>query len=292
MQNNIYTLVEDIYHLVKQQGWFNPEVAAGFAANLAAELAHKANTEQKPSLRLSQMGPKCPCALWYSIHHPELAEPLPPPAVIKYTYGHILEHMLIMYAKASGHHVVGEQDELEVDGIRGHRDCIIDGNIVDVKSCSSMAFRKFKDKTLAYSDDFGYLDQLDGYLVGSYDDPLVTNKETAFILAVDKTLGHICLYEHRVRRTNIGGYTIKDRIREYKEIVGRDAPPSCTCETVSEGKSGNIKLATRAAYSPYKYCCHPGLRTFIYASGPVYLTTVRRKPEVTEVDRYGKVVYN
>lgn len=285
---SIYTLVPDIYETIqKKDGWFNDQLAASFSNGLASVLQGHLGEVKQPRLRLSQMGPKCPKALWHSIRTPELAEPLPPQAEIKFTYGHILEHLLIMLAKASDHDVVGEQDELEVDGIRGHRDCVIDGNIVDVKSCSSMAFKKFKEKTLHASDSFGYLDQLDGYLVGSSEDPLVTNKQSAFILAIDKTLGHLCLYEHQGRHDRI-----RDRIREYKSIVEKDTAPPCTCGTQAEGKSGNVKLDVAASYSAFKHVCFPQLRTFLYASGPVYLTKVVRKPDVMEVDKHGNPVYN
>lgn len=215
------------------------------------------------------------------------AEPFPPWALVKFTYGHILEALAIAMAKAAGHEVTGEQDAVSVDGIVGHRDCVIDGCIVDVKSASSRMFQKFKDRTIASNDPFGYLDQLDGYLVGSMDDPLVRVKDKAYLLVIDKTLGHLILYEHTIRETNI-----RERIRAYKDIVALDRPPSCTCEEVSDGKSGNLKLGVRASYNAFKYCCRPKLRTFLYASGPVYLTRVIRRPDVTEIDKYGRIVYN
>jgi hypothetical protein len=90
------------------------------------------------------------------VHHPELGEELPPQARIKYAYGHIIEHLIIELARAAGHEVVGEQDEITVDGILGHRDCVIDGCIVDVKSAASRSFLKFRDKTIAQDDPFGY----------------------------------------------------------------------------------------------------------------------------------------
>jgi hypothetical protein len=233
------------------------------------------------------MGPKCPCALWHSIHTPLAAEPLPPWARIKYTYGHILESLVIAMAKAAGHEVTGEQDAVSVDGIVGHRDCVIDGCIVDVKSTTSRGFLKFKDGSIASDDAFGYLDQLDGYLVGSLDDPLVRDKHRAYLLVIDKQLGHMCLHEHTAREESI-----RKRIRDYRDVVALDRAPPCTCEEVPEGKSGNFRLGTRASYNAFKYCCHPQLRTFLYSSGPVYLTRVVRKPDVIEIDRYGKIVYN
>ncbi len=272
---SINYLVRDIYDYINKNGL--PDL----------EIKVPADTARPPRLRLSQMGPKCPRALWFSIHHPELAEALPPYARIKYSYGHIIEQFTIQLAKAAGHEVLGEQDEVSVDGILGHRDCVIDGCVVDVKSSSSRGFDKFKSGSIAQTDDFGYLDQLDGYLVGSVNDPLVRTKDRGYLLAVDKTLGHMCLYEHQVREESI-----RERIRESKQIVALQDPPECRCKSVQDGTSGNLRLDVKASYNPYKYCCKPNLRTFLYSTGPRYLTHVQRKPDVTEVDRYGRIVYH
>lgn len=232
------------------------------------------------------MGPKCPRALWNSINRPDEAERLPPWAEFKYAYGHVIEAMAIGLARAANHNVEGEQDELCVDGIIGHRDCVIDGCVVDVKSSSSLGFAKFKDGSLATSDNFGYLDQLDGYLVGSNQDPLVKVKDKGYILAIDKTLGHMVLYEHVCRPERI-----RARIDSYKRIVQATQPPPCECKTRTVGSSGNIGLDVAASYSLQKWTCFPTLRCFLYASGPVYLTVVKRKPDVQEVNRYGETIY-
>lgn len=271
---HINTLVQDMYEQIRQGVQWDP-----------VQIPH--HEDQAPRLRLSQLGPRCPRALWHSIHKPEEAEKLPSYALFKYSYGHVLEAMAIQLAKKAGHEVTGEQDELVVDGIKGHRDCVIDGCVVDVKSTTSIGFIKFKDGTLSQSDSFGYLDQLDAYVVASRDDPLVVCKDRGYILAVDKNLGHMVLLDHAVRESHI-----RSRIAEYKQIVSLPDPPDCTCGTRVHGKSGNIQLDTKASYNIYKHTCFPNLRTFLYADGPVYLTQVTRKPDVIEVDRYGKVVYN
>lgn len=286
---SIYTLTTDIQYLLTQRDWVTDDIAANLGQEVSRRLQEQFATRREGrALRLSRMGPQCPCALWYSVHHPELAEPLPPWAEFKYSFGHIIEAQAIMLAKAAGHTVTGEQDEVVVDDIVGHRDCVIDGCIVDVKSTSSRGFQDFKAGNHHKLDTWGYLSQLDGYLVGSLSDPLVTVKDRAFLLAIDKQLGHMVLYEHFLRESQI-----RARISEYKRIVRRQSPPACSCETQPDGKSGNIKLGTRASYSPYKYCCFPRLRTFLYSDGPRYLTHVVREPkDVTEVDKYGKKVYN
>lgn len=275
---NIHTLVKDIY-----------SIAGKVPLDITTRLRPK---EPKGALRLSQLGPWCPKALWHSVHHPELEEEIPPHTYIKFNYGHMVEDMAIAYMKAAGHRVEGEQDELDVDGVTGHRDCVVDGCVVDVKSCSSLQFQKYKDRRILEDDSFGYLDQLDAYMVGSLEDPLVTVKDRAYIFAIDKTLGHMVLYEHKLRESSI-----RERVRYYKSIVGRSTPPACECGTISYGESGNIALDTRASYSNYKHTCFPHLRTFLYASGPVFFTKVNKLPRnskgpIPELDKNGKFVYN
>jgi hypothetical protein len=313
---NIYTLIPDIYHIIGgERGWFNEDIARSFSFEVESRLSHqfgghsenllfhrkdteeeqavvKESPAEKGTLRLSQMGPRCQKALWASVHAPWEAEPLPPHAQVKYAYGHLIEGLAVGLAKATGHDVVGEQDELLLDGIKGHRDCVIDGCVVDVKSCSSRAFQKFKDRSIGDpnnpdADPFGYLDQLDGYLLASASDPLVRVKDRGYLLAIDKQLGHMCIYEHRLRQQSI-----RDRIKLAKQTVGLREAPRCECHSIPDGKSGNLRLDTKASYNAYKYFCNPNLRTFIYSDGPRYLTTVVRKPDVMEVDRHGKIVYN
>lgn len=288
----IKTLVRDINHVVEREGWLTEANVERLTGELRSQLVQRGGQENSRAfLSLSKMGEKCPCHLWHSVHSPGLQEPLPASARIKFIYGDVIEALVISMAKAAGHEVMGEQDELIVDGIKGHRDCVIDGCVVDVKSASSMAFQKFKTGTIRVDDPFGYLAQLDGYVVGSLDDPLVRVKDRGYLLAVDKQLGHIALYEHTIRED-----FIRRRIRDYKEIVSLAGPPPCECGTVPEGKSGNIRLDVRASYNPYKHLCAERrgqrLRTFLYASGPVFLTKVVRVPNVPEIDRNGKLVYN
>jgi len=276
---SIYQLIPDIQHLVeKKDGWFTPELSKLFSEDVSRRLQRHFNEDKTtPTLRLSQMGPKCPCALWHSIYSPGEAEALPPWVEIKFAFGHILEALVVTLSKATGHEVTGEQDEVTVDGVKGHRDCVIDGCVVDIKSASSMSFKRFKDGSIKDNDSFGYLEQLDAYLVGSLDDPLVRVKDRAFDLVVDKQLGHMVLYEHKLRDD------ISAKVAAAKVIVASPRPPTCTCGEVPDGKSGNFKLDVRASYSPQKYLCKPNLRTFIYSDGPRYLTKVVRLPDVPEI---------
>lgn len=293
---SIHTLIPDIYAIMGKTDEIgnseNSPIQGEFVERLSRTIGsrleeHFQKQQPRLGLRLSKMGADCPRSFWYATHHPELAEALPPWAKIKYSYGHILEALVIALAVQAGHTVEGEQDEIIVDGISGHRDCVIDGCVVDVKSASTRSFQKFRDRSLKENDPFGYLEQLDGYVVGSLDDPIVKIKDRGYILAIDKTLGKLALYEHFSREDHI-----RQRIRDYKKIFSLSGPPPCTCETVPDGKSGNIKLGLKPSYSSYRHCCWPNLRTFLYASGPVYLTKVVRKPDVPEINRAGQIVHN
>lgn len=283
--SDINTLILDIQRLLKTRGWFDA-YSDSFGMEITSKLkAQFAIEERSSKLSLSKMGPRCPKALWHSVNTPHLGEELPPWVEVKFSLGHMLEAFAIACAKAAGHRVEGEQDELSLLGIKGHRDCVIDGCTVDVKSLSSRAFLKLKQRTLEANDSFGYLDQLDGYGVASRNDPLVITKDRAYLFGIDKTLGHMVCYEHTIRESSI-----RNRVQLYKSIVEQDHPPACTCGTRPDGKSGNMALDVRGSYDPFKYCCHPNLRTFLYSDGPRYLTHVVREPEVPEINRYGKIV--
>jgi hypothetical protein len=290
---NIKTLIPDVQQLLTTKGWMTDTLAQEFGRLLGLRLQEQFSGEHKRTLRMSRLGPQCPCALWYSVHNPGLAEPFQPWTENKFSFGHMIEVWAITLAKAAGHSVTGEQDAVFLDGVEGHRDCIVDGCLVDVKSTSSRGFLKFKDGTLGQNDDFGYLDQLDAYTVASLDDPLLEVKDKAYLWPIQKELGHMCLYEHKVRETHI-----RSRVSSYKDIVERGEAPPCTCGDLPEGKSGNRVLDVKASYNSYKFCCNPNIRVFIYANGPKYFTNIVKRPTrqdgslIPEVDKEGKFVYN
>src|SRR5690606_19057418 len=130
--------------------------------------------EHEAVLRVSNLGTPCDRRLWFSINHPELAEPLEPHTRLKFLLGDVWEAVLLFLAKIAGHRVEGQQDEISLHGVLGHRDAVIDGTIVDVKSASSFSFDKFENHLKPEDDSFGYLTQINSYLEAAQDDPIVT----------------------------------------------------------------------------------------------------------------------
>ena len=47
-----------------------------------------------------------------------------------------MEDLLIFLVKLSKHQVTDEQKEVQVNGIQGHMDCKIDGEVIDIKTAS------------------------------------------------------------------------------------------------------------------------------------------------------------
>lgn len=274
----IQTLVQDIYNIFEGAHKASSENVEKLGQDIAKVIQARLDPpERKATLRLSNLGTPCERKLWYDINTPELGEKLPPEAKIKFLFGDILELLLLFLAREAGHKVEGEQDELVHHGVVGHRDCIIDGVIVDCKSASSYSFKKFATNGLRESDPFGYLAQLGSYLDASRDDPRVTDKKRASFLVIDKTLGKICLDTYTLAPVS------KQFVEAKREVINGNQPPVRGYSDEPEGKSGNRKLGFNCSYCSYKDSCWPGLRTFVYSYGPQYLTWVEREPKVMEV---------
>lgn len=283
---SIDTLVGDIYALFQNDNNWQPDLdnVRDFGLKLGEHIANRASeTRGSPTLRLSNLGVP-DRKLWFTVNLPDKAEPLPPEARIKFLFGDILEELLLFLAKEAGHEVRGQQDTIEVNGVVGHRDAIIDGRVVDCKSASSYSFRKFEDHGLVGNDPFGYINQLGAYLAGSSD---AVEKDVASFLVIDKTLGKITLDTYPKDDTDY------NKLVDHKrEVLAQAEPPPQKCyPDVEEGKSGNRKLGVGCSYCPFKHTCWSGLRTFIYSSGPVFLTHTVREPKVPEVNAQGDIVH-
>lgn len=216
--------------------------------------------------------------LWYDKRHGR-DEDLPAHTLIKFMYGDIIEQLILFLVKQSGHKVTEEQAEVVLNGIKGHIDADIDGVTVDVKSASTHAFKKFKDGSLVENDPFGYIEQISGYAKAR-------GTDGAF-LAVDKQNGHIAYLPFTKEELDV--FDVEKRIDYIKEAVDQVEPPERCHSDEEYGKSGNRSLGINCSYCSHKSRCWAdangglGLRTFLYSTGPVYMTEVQSEPKVYEV---------
>jgi len=286
MKKKLNNLVEDIYNVLDSLTEGNElniseEMFEEFGKDMTDALRHWAtpqNVEGKPVLRMSNVG-RPERRLWFDTHtQSDTTEKLQPSTQIKFLYGHLLEVLMLFFVKLSGHKLTSQQKEITVSGIKGHMDCMIDGEVVDVKTASGYSFKKFKEGTLAEDDAFGYLSQLAGYEAAEKTNSggfLVMNKET----------GELTMFVP----DDMDKPNIKSKIKKVKNIIASDSPPDFCYQPIPEGKAGNMKVARGCSWCPHKFECHKdandgqGLRVFNYAKGPVYFTKIVSEPNVEEV---------
>ena len=278
---SIETLVKDIQEVLEKGVPEVPnEIAEEFGRNMMNLLISRmSNREDKTGLRMSNIGTPCDRKLWLQINRGEDKEKFDASSILKFFYGDLIEETLLALAQLAGHSVTGRQSELRIGSIVGHRDAVVDGVTVDVKSASSFSFNKFRTGSLRSDDPFGYVDQLQSYIEAGRDDELVTDKFRGAFLVADKVLGHITLDVHELDRSR----SLIDEFKNKEAMVAGYMEPARTYNPVPHGSSGNMKLPTFCSYCNVKKLCHPNVRTFQYSGGPVFLTTVKKMPEVPEV---------
>ena len=277
----IDTLVEDIEEVVKGNGGWDHMITHYLSETIAYLAKSRFIKPQEPRgyLSLSSIGTPCKRKLWYKVNEPMTAEPLPASALLKFFFGDIIEALVLSLAMAAGHRVTGMQSRLDVNGIKGSRDAVIDGVTIDVKSASTFSFKKFKDGKLREDDPFGYISQLSSYVYGGKDDNLVEHKTKGAFLVIDKTLGNICLdvydFTHEL--------TTKDQeMQAAKDLVAGPIPAERIPPVPQSKTSPNTKLAMPCSYCEFKKSCYPEARTFLYEFGPLFLVNVVTEPRVAE----------
>ena len=280
----IDTLVQDIEQTIFGHNGWDKTLGDFMANNISTMAEQRFAKPQEPRgyLSLSALGTQCERKLWYKINKTNQAEPLSAATLLKFFYGDIIEELVLTIAAVSGHSVTGMQDRMDVHGIKGHRDAVIDGMTVDVKSASPFAFKKFKEGNLREDDPFGYISQLSSYVYAAKDDPKVTNKTQGAFLVIDKVNGNVCL--------DVYDFTeeMQDKEKEVahlKEMVSLPEPPARAFKPVPQSPknpNGNKKLPMACSYCDFKKECYPNLRKFIYSDKPLFLTEVVKKPMVAE----------
>ena len=283
-KKTLNTLVEDIYGVIEvlneDEAIDIPEdMYEQFGRDMEDALRHWATPIDRPKngLRMSNIGRPLR-RLWYDLNTEQKKEQIDAPTFIKFLYGHLLEVLLLFFVRLAGHVVQSEQKEVTVSGIKGHMDSVIDGEVIDVKTASGYAFKKFKDGTLAQNDSFGYLSQLAGY-------EKAEKTNNGGFLVMNKETGELTVFiPDDLEKPNI-----THRIKEVKQAMNRKTPPEYCYPPIPDGVSGNMKLPRDCTWCPHKFECHKdandgqGLRTFNYAKGRVYLTQVEKLPNVQEL---------
>ena len=296
MPKTIDTLITDIYDKLQEviDGGAvevkdeDLEVFGKAVANaVKRQLTPRTEPRKEKVVYFSEAGKPCRRAVWYAVNgYPQ--EPLEPHTLIKFMYGDILEEYLALLARIAGHEVTDEQKPTVIElpngwQLRGRMDYKIDGVIVDAKSASTYAFKKFKNGELKHDDPFGYMTQL-----ASYGEAENEFKDLGF-LAIDKQNGHITLYQPDL-------LDLVEAIPDWDDFIHTledTHRPDRQYDDEPHQGSGNRKLCMSCSYCGYKEECWAdsnggkGLRTFLYKNHngvmPVSFTRIVKEPKVPEV---------
>jgi len=280
----IETLVEDIYNLFTLDPIDMDEDEVDKHIDNFGEMLKthiKDFLYEKPrdraTLRLSIIG-KPDRQLWYDLNKPLGDEQLQPSTRIKFLYGYILEELLLLCTAIAGHEVTDQQKEVEISGVKGHQDSMIDGVLVDCKSASGPSFDKFRYNKLTEDDPFGYIAQISAYAHAN-------GVDRAAFLVINKSTGEICLTP--VQQMDM--INAKNRVEYLKGMVTNSHIPDRCYDDVPDGKSGNYKLSIGCVYCGHKRECWKetnygqGIRVFKYARGKRYLTQIGKEPDIEEI---------
>ena len=284
-QKPLNTIVPDIYNLLENLSNGEPlpiteEALDETMAAMKEAILHWATPRKRDTdftVRMSNVG-KPSRQLWFEKRDPVGRGSVDGATQIKFLYGHVLEEIVLMLVRMAGHNVTDEQKEVTVNGIVGHMDCKINGQVVDVKSASKFAFNKFMKGTLADDDPFGYLGQLSAYEKAEGTD------EGGF-LVINKESGELCMYVP----DDLDKPNIDVKINTLLDALELDTPPDLCYTPTPDGKKGNMQLPKGCTWCKYKHECHKdandgeGLRTFKYSTGYKYLTHVEAEPKVDEI---------
>jgi len=292
---SINSLIPDIYSYVLGEGGFegmtekDAKILGSILGDVIADRLERNRTERQGGdsdffLRMSNygMGKR---KLWFEANLPKgSGKQRSAEDYLNFLIGDIWEAIALFLAYKSGHNVEHRQKEVELEGIVGHVDVVIDGVMVDVKSASNWSFEnKFQNgKVYTGEDSFGYIPQILGYKES------LGLKEAAFLVA-NKESGKLLM--SKVPTHISDNFDARAKAKEAKETIALPEPPPEKCfEPVPEGTSGNMTLNKNCSFCVFKFRCWQkdanngdGLRAFRYANGVKYFTNIVKAPKVEEI---------
>jgi hypothetical protein len=291
-EKTIDTLIEDIGNLFHDPDHkVDPQNLELFGKNCMAALQEsieEATTARPATLRMSKVGTP-DRKLWYEMNNNNttpVAPEIDPALLTKFLYGHILEELVLFLCREAGHKVEGEQDECDIGGIKGHRDCKIDNVVVDVKSASKFAFEKFRTGKLFKDDPFGYIPQISGYVQADEE-----AEDYGAFLTINKESGELTL----LKVEPIDMVDAEALVEHKKKVAVQDNVPVVKCyEPRPQYKdpkkdNGNKLLHWNCSYCKFKDNCWAdanggdGIRRFKYANKVEEFVEVKKVPKVEEI---------
>lgn len=288
MTKTIDTLIDDIEELFQKEHKVNPDNLDALLkdiANVITEYVEAPGQKREFTLRLSKIGTPLR-KMWYESREPyDEREVLDYHSLMRFFLGSLMEAVLIFLAKEAGHRVECEQKEVEIDGVPGHMDIVLDGHVTDIKTASGYSYRsKFQQKGLLNGDDpYGYIAQLSSYYKAENPDG-----RPAYFWAMNKENGDMTL----LPLSSFDMIDPQERVKIIREMLAEDTPPEEKCyEPKPYGSSGNKVLDMNCVWCPFKMECWKdanggkGLQVYRYAKKDEFFTEMRSEPRVDNVTK-------
>lgn len=282
---SIHTLVEDIYNVASPDSSYPME--RNILEHMLKNMSHAVcdtsalGAPRQYFIRPSGVG-KGLRWHWFMNKYPDAGEVFDGRMMMLFLDGHIQEAKLLAYIKLAGHTVTHEQGKVELAGISGSCDCVIDGYLIDIKTASDYSFKKFEAGQIDLNNDpFGYIAQLSTYKQGLIaagveikgQGWLVYNKNDS------KTVLHLIPDTQLVDATQ--------KIEQIREAHKSDIMPEELCpgaEPKAE-PNGNLEMSFMCAYCPFKDKCWPDYQVYKYSNKNKLYVKVVKEPRVDNVTK-------
>lgn len=283
MTKHIDTLVDDVYDMFREGLTLTGEQKTALATRMVEAIdrfLQKQNEVRKPSLRPSIIGYP-DRKLFFMLKEDSVPEPSPS-LKLNFLFGDLWESIMFYLADLAGHEVKDEQASVEIDGVVGSIDGVIDGVVTDTKTAFAANYDKFLKGTLLApeKDVYGYVGQISFYTQAYHGVDYATSEESGYFWATNKT-GNMTTLEI----DPIDQIDARKRVRHVRELLTKKEPPESLCYPVEELKNGNIVANKQCHRCPFIERCFPDARRFQYASGVQYFTHVESTPRVEELTR-------
>ena len=258
----IDTVVEDVYKMMEDKEYVGDDkylkkIADRVGVEVSEAIVNALSPrEEHNRLRMSGIG-RCERAQWYGIKGYDSEKPTGD-VYITFLQGHIMEAILLGLVELSGHKVEGQQGKHTLEGVNGSQDCIIDGELVDVKTASAWSYDKKFAPDGIKDDAFGYIKQLSAY--GKSDD-----RDSAYFLVFNKNKSTLKLSKQKLEKD------IDKHIIQLKDKMELGTPPmrlADATKTVNHNAGGSsTQLNMKCAFCSYKESCFDKIDTITTSNG-------------------------
>jgi len=223
-----------------------PEIAEVHAEEVHNSLIRQCTESKRKGIGVSELGHP---AVLLALKHLGFSQELPAvKSIFSFHYGDWFESFLISLMRLYGLEVTHPQKEINFHGCVGHIDCVVDDEVVEIKTMNDRNFRRFVNEP---SDAiYGYATQLSCYaetmqMKGVW---LIINKVTRELILVRPSDE---LVKDRVARA-LTLLEALEGIRDVADIFDNFAAPAPEVEFYCKKPTGRLLVPESMRYSEYR----------------------------------------